>query len=255
MTEMGMMKENHFIFPDWDVPANVRAVSTTRLGGFSSGVYSNNNLAFHVADDPACVEKNRAHLKTTLALPAEPRWLTQVHSNRVVDVSRDALDEADEADASYGHGSSSPCLVMTADCLPLLLCDKKGQQVAAVHAGWRGLLNDIIENSLGMFDGENRDVIAWMGPAISQKAFEVGAEVYEAFVQKHDESRACFQPIGAGKYMMDIYALAKQRLNSAGVNAIYGGQYCTFSDATRFFSFRRDGECGRMATLIWLDND
>lgn len=246
-----MTEKGHFIYPNWPAPGNVRAVSTTRLGGFSVGVYGNNNLAFHVADDPIHVEKNRAHLNEVLSLPAEPQWLTQVHSNRVVDVT----DEITEADASYSHGSNSPCLVMTADCLPLLLCDRKGRQVAAVHAGWRGLLNGIIENSLDMFDGDRSDLLAWMGPAISQAAFEVGAEIYEAFVQKHDEARAYFQSIDSGKYMMDLYGLAKQRLNMAGVDAIYGGEYCTYSDKARFFSYRREGECGRMATLIWLDND
>lgn len=240
-----------FIYPNWCAPSNVKAASTTRLGGFSAGVYDTNNLAFHVADVTSYVVKNRAFLRERLALPVEPRWLTQVHSNCVVDVD----GGAEEADASYSQMSKTPCVVMTADCLPLLLCDKQGTQVAAVHAGWRGLLNGIIENSLKKFDGENHDVIAWMGPAISQKAFEVGAEVYEAFVRKQADARHCFQALGSHKYMMDIYALAKQRLNQAGVNAVYGGQYCTFSDESRFFSYRRDGECGRMATLIWLDND
>lgn len=242
-------ESSEFIIPDWPAPKNVRAISTTRLGGVSEGVYASNNLALHVGDNREHVESNRNRLKTLCRLPAEPTWLTQTHSNIVVNG-----DEAlCEADASYSDRMSQVCVVMTADCLPILLCDKKGQQVAAVHAGWRGLLNNVIENSLARFHGLSDDIMAWLGPAISQDAFEVGTDVYDAFVERHNATATFFKARENNKFLADLPGLAKFRLELAGVSRVYGGQYCTYSDEERFFSYRRDGACGRMASLIWLD--
>jgi len=246
---MKILESAEFIHPDWPAPKNVRSISTTRLGGFSQGVYKANNLALHVGDEVNAVERNRQRLKTLCSLPAEPAWLTQIHSNIIVN-SNDALCEAD---ASYSKQKHQVCVVMTADCLPILLCDQSGQQVAAVHAGWRGLLNNVIENSLARFLGSSKNIMAWLGPAIGKDVFEVGCEVYDAFVERHSEAADLFQLKEDNKYLADMAGLAKFRLNLAGVTAIYGGQYCTFSDEERFFSYRRDGACGRMASLIWLD--
>ena len=246
---MKIPESSEFIYPDWPAPKNVQSISTTRLGGISQGVYAANNLALHVGDDSEKVESNRQRLKTLCALPAEPAWLTQIHSNIVVN-SEDALCEAD---ASYSDQKNQVCVVMAADCLPILLCDKNGQQIAAVHAGWRGLLNDVIENSVARFRGSTNDIMVWLGPAIGKEVFEVGNEVYDAFVNRHEAATDFFQSRENNKYLADMVGLAKFRLELAGVSAIYGGQYCTFSDEERFFSYRRDGVCGRMASLIWLD--
>ena len=246
---MKIPESAEFIHPDWPAPKNVRSISTTRIGGFSEGVYKANNLALHVGDDSHVVERNRQRLKTLCHLPAEPAWLTQTHSNIIVN-SNEALCEAD---ASYSEQKHQVCVVMTADCLPILLCDQSGQQVAAVHAGWRGLLNNVIENSLACFSGSSKNILAWLGPAIGKDVFEVGSEVYDVFVERHSEAANLFQLKENNKYLADMVGLAKLRLNLAGVTAIYGGQYCTCSDEERFFSYRRDGVCGRMASLIWLD--
>jgi len=246
---MKITDSSEFIYPDWPAPENVRSISTSRLGGVSQGVFASNNLALHVGDDGENVRINRQRLKALCSLPAEPTWLTQIHSNIVVN-----CDEVScEADASYTDQINQICVVMTADCLPILLCDKSGQQIAAVHAGWRGLLNNVIENSLARFHGSTNDIIAWLGPAIGKEVFEVGNEVYDAFVERHNAAADFFRARENNKYLADMVGLAKLRLKLVGVSGIYGGQYCTFSDEARFFSYRRDGVCGRMASLIWLD--
>jgi YfiH family protein len=237
------------IRPDWPAPAAVQAVVTTRAGGVSQPPYDTLNLGDHVGDDPAAVNTNRERLCEALSLPAAPRWLRQVHGTCSVEASR--CGDQCEADAAHTRSPGVVCAVLTADCLPLLLCDRNGREVAAVHAGWRGLLNGVIEQTVARM-GE-ADLLAWMGPAIGPNAFEVGEEVREAFCSEDTAAEAAFMPSTNGRYLADIYALARQRLTHAGVAAVSGGEYCTYSDPERFYSYRRDGQTGRMASLIWID--
>lgn len=238
-----------FLLPDWPAPDAVRALQTTRAGGVSVGAYASLNLGRHVGDDPARVRENRRCLRLAGGLPAEPAWLNQVHGARTV-----AVDEAPagEADAAVARTPGAVCAVMTADCLPVLLCDDAATRVAAAHGGWRGLAAGVLETCVARL-GDPAQLMAWLGPAISVDAFEVGAEVRAAFVDDDPESAAAFQPgHRRGKYRADLYQLARRRLNAAGVTRIHGGDFCTHGEPERFFSYRRDGACGRMATLIWL---
>jgi YfiH family protein len=235
--------------PDWPAPRKVRALSTTRLGGVSAGPYTSLNLGEHVGDDPRAVSANRQRLQRRLG-QAEPRWLKQVHGIRVA-MDSDPVPEA--ADASVSRRPGTACVIMTADCLPVIFCDKGGTTVAAAHAGWRGLSAGVLEATLKSMGSS--DVMAWMGPAIGPQAYEVGDEVRQAFVVQSPEAAKAFAAGKVpGKWWCDLYALARQRLEAGGVKDIYGGGFCTFTDRERFFSFRRDGECGRMATLIWLED-
>lgn len=235
--------------PDWPAPSTVRAVSTTRRGGVSATPYASFNLGDHVGDDPGAVAENRTRLMQTLSLSAAPGWLRQVHGTRVVDAAQGAC----EADAARTGQAGVVCAVLTADCLPLLLCNSAGTQVAAVHAGWRGLAAGVIETALdGM--GEGKEIMAWLGPAIGPAAFEVGDEVRAAFMAQDASTQAAFRPSPAGRWLADIYQLARWRLTAGGVTRIYGGHWCTYSETERFYSYRRDGICGRMATMIWLDD-
>lgn len=238
------------IIPEWPAPANVRALTTTRQGGVSLPPYATLNLGDHVGDAPAAVAENRRRLRELLKLPTEPRWLSQVHGTRCCDAS--LVQGPLEADAQFTDRPEVACAVLTADCLPLLLCDAAGSHVAAVHAGWRGLLNGVIENSISTMaaDGE---VMAWLGPAIGPAAFEVGEEVRNAFLGHNSNASEAFQPTVAGKWLADIYLLARQRLAACGVTHVYGGDLCTFSDPERFYSYRRDGQTGRIASLIWME--
>lgn len=238
-----------WIMPDWPAPSSVRAVSTTRHGGVSAAPFASFNLGDHVGDDPAAVAENRTRLMQALSLPAAPAWLRQVHGTRVVDAAQGGC----EADAARTGRAGVVCAVLTADCLPLLLCNSAGTQVAAVHAGWRGLAAGVIEAALdGM--GEGKEIMAWLGPAIGPAAFEVGDEVQAAFMTQDASTQAAFQPLPAGRWLADIYQLARRRLAAGGVTRIYGGHWCTYSETERFYSYRRDGICGRMATMIWLDD-
>jgi len=235
-----------YIRPDWPVPAHVHAASTIRAGGVSEGSYASLNLGTHVGDDPAAVRQNRGILKDALRLPAEPLWLEQVHGNEVLG------EHGDCADARVVC-SGQVAVVMTADCLPVLFTDLAGTQVAAAHAGWRGLEAGILENTVLTMQAEPPEIMAWLGPAIGPDAFEVGDEVHEAFVQHDTNAANAFRPSLAGRWLADIYLLARQRLASIGVRQVYGGGLCTYSDEERFFSFRRDRETGRMASLIWIE--
>ncbi len=237
-----------FIYPDWPAHPSVQAVSTTRVGGISQPPWDNFNLGDHVGDDPLAVAANRQQLVQAAGMPDSPCWLQQVHGVQVVPASRQTCD----ADASITAQSGLVCAVMTADCLPLLLCDRQGQQVAAVHAGWRGLAAGIIESTLNGFDCQPRDILAWMGPAIGPTAFEVGPEVRQLFVEQNPQAVRAFRGSRGGRWLADIYQLARFRLSGKGVQQIFGGDYCTYLDAQRFFSYRRDGQTGRMASLIWL---
>lgn len=240
-----------WLVPEWPAPPWVRACSTTRLGGVSEGMYASLNLAEHVGDDPSHVVQNRRRLIQALHLPAMPLWLQQVHGMVVVNAA--AAKPGYEADASYVNRQGIVCAVLTADCLPLLLCDDGGTRVAAVHAGWRGLLNGIIENTVCALRRPGSQLLAWLGPAIGPKAFEVGDEVRAAFIAEDPAAAVAFSPSPAGRWLADIYCLARQRLARVHVAMIYGEHWCTVSDATRFYSYRRDGVTGRMASLIWLD--
>ena len=240
------------LLPEWPAPAAVRACATTRAGGVSEGPYAALNLGAHVGDEPRHVAENRRRLRAALHLPDEPLWLRQVHGTAVVEAV--ASRAGCEADASYTRQRGAVCAVLTADCLPLLLCDAQGTVVAAVHAGWRGLLAGVIENAVLAMQCPGARLMAWLGPAIGPESFEVGEEVRAAFVAQDAGAAAAFRPSPAGRWLADLYQLARRRLARVHVSAVYGGHWCTLRDATRFYSYRRDGVSGRMASLIWLDS-
>lgn len=240
---------NDWIVPDWPAPASVRALVTTRTGGVSAGAYASLNLATHVGDDPAAVEENRRRLRTHL--PAEPLWLSQVHGNAVARVGEAVAGV--EADAAVARRKGAVCAVLTADCLPVLLCNDVGTVVAAAHAGWRGLAGGVIEAAVRATNEPPARLLAWLGPAIGPQAFEVGAEVRAAFLAHSPDAAAAFAAKENGKWLADLYGLATQRLNALGVERVFGGGFCTFNEAERFYSYRREGNTGRMASLIWLE--
>lgn len=236
-----------WLTPDWPAPERVQACVTTRDGGVSAAPFQSFNLARHVGDDPLAVDANRARLQQQLG--CHPTWLTQVHGVEVVMANPDALHEAD---ASWTAQPGIAACVMTADCLPVLFCDRAGTRVAAAHAGWRGLANGVLEATLDALAVPPGEVLVWLGPAIGPQAFEVGPEVREAFVAQHAQAASAFMPSGrAGHFLADLYQLARVRLAVRGVEAVYGGGECTFSDP-RFYSYRRGAETGRFASLIWL---
>lgn len=242
---------SELIIPQWPAPANVKAVSTTRLGGYSVPPFDSLNLGNHVGDMPAVVSRNRQWLQQQAQMSTEPFWLNQVHSADAVVLP--AMENLPAADAAFTRQQQQICTVMTADCLPVLFCDRQGTQVAAAHAGWRGLCDGVLENTLQHFTDAGQ-VMVWLGPAISQQAFEVGDEVRGAFVQQQPAAAKAFIPgTLPGKWLADLYLLARLRLIAAGVAAIYGGEHCTFRQAEQFFSYRRDGQTGRMASCIWLE--
>lgn len=244
------MTEHDWIVPDWPVPLHVRSITTTRTGGVSRGPWQSMNPADHVGDDPQSVLANRAHLAATLDLPSAPHWLKQVHGTTIVDAA--TASEGVEADGSWTNHPGCVCAVLTADCLPVLLSDREGTCVAAVHAGWRGLAAGAIEAAVSKLQPIGGDLLAWLGPAIGPQAFAVGEDVREVFVGHDPRAAGAFAALPDGSLCADLYALARQRLAAVGVHDVFGGQYCTASDAGRFFSYRRDGVTGRMATLIWL---
>jgi hypothetical protein len=238
-----------WLTPDWPAPANVRACVTTRGGGVSAAPFDTFNLGDHVDDDPAAVASNRAHLVDMLG--CQPAWLRQVHGIVVAEADPAVVVEAD------GNWTATPgiaCTAMTADCLPALFCDRAGTRVAAAHAGWRGLAGGVLEATVKALNVAPQELLVWLGPAIGTSAFEVGVEVREAFVQQHAEAASAFVPsVNAGKFMADIYQLARIRLAAIGVTAVSGGGFCTYSDP-RFYSYRRSPRTGRFASLIWLQS-
>ena len=253
------MKPNEYLItPDWPAPANVRALQTTRQGGISSPPYDSLNLGGHVGDAPLRVTRNRLSLNSLL--PGEPVWLEQVHGTVVANA--DMAGCAPGADACIARRSASAlrpdsgqvCVVMTADCLPVLLCDRQGTVVGAAHAGWKGLAAGVIEATVQAMGVPPQEMMAWLGPAISQSAFEVGEDVRAAFVKADPQAAAAFvSGKESGKYLADIYALARLRLSALGITDIYGGDRCTYSEPEQFFSYRRDGVTGRQGTFIWLE--
>lgn len=246
------------IIPDWPAPVNVRALQTTRAGGVSAQPYADLNLGDHVGDNPDAVARNRILLRAHL--PSDPVWLQQVHGNIVVDAGQTV--GVPDADASLSRKVDTICAVMTADCLPLLLCDEAGTVVAAAHAGWRGLAGGVVEAAVKAMNVAPERLLVWLGPAIGSQAFEVGNEVREAFLAHDTEAHEAFEPspnlstqdaaLSTQKWLADIYLLARQRLALLGVERVYGGGLCTYTDAERFYSYRRDQVTGRMASLIWL---
>jgi len=243
------------ITPEWDAPANVRACSTTRMGGISLAPWDSLNLGAHVGDQLAAVEHNRQHLVSLAAMPSPPVWLEQVHGTRVLHLSGEQHGSLQpgslQADAVYTRQPGAVCAVVTADCLPVLFSSLDGKEVAAAHAGWRGLCAGVLEATLAAFASPPEEIIAWLGPAIGPQAFEVGAEVREAFLAQDLTASDAFLPAGE-KYYADIWQLARLRLTRQNVRQITGGGLCTFSQPEQFFSYRRDGVTGRMASLIWL---
>lgn len=239
-----------WIVPDWPVPRRVRALITTRNGGVSSGPYASMNLGLRVDDDASSVAANRRALRQFL--PAEPSWLNQVHGTKVVDAAD--ISTPVEADASIAASPGCVSAIMVADCLPVLFAHRSGSAVAAAHAGWRGLAAGVIENTVRALDTDPKDLLAYLGPAIGPAAFEVGAEVRNAFIAVDPAAASAFRACKPDKWLADLFELARQRLASAGVTRVYGGGHCTYSDPARFFSHRRDKVSGRMAALIWIDN-
>lgn len=242
------MRLEDCLVPAWPAPANVRALVTTRAGGVSAAPWDSLNLGDHVNDDPAAVAENRRRLRTLL--PAEPVWLRQVHGTVCVDAAQ--ANAGAEADAALARAPGAVCAVLTADCLPVLLCDEAGTVVAAAHAGWRGLAAGVIESTVRAMGLPGERLVAWLGPAIGPENFEVGDEVRAAFVARDPAAAQAFVAGTPGKWYCDIYRLARQRLAALGVRRVAGADFCTVRDGARFYSYRRDGVTGRMASLVWL---
>jgi YfiH family protein len=243
-----------WLLPDWrEAPPNARALSTRRTGGVSRDAYASLNLARHVGDDPVAVEANRAILRHAAGLPGEPLWLSQVHGVEVVEHTGIGPSLPSQADAAVAFVPGRVCVVMTADCLPVVLVDRAGTRVGVAHAGWRGLVGGVLEATVAALCCAPAELVAWLGPAIAQPSFEVGVEVRDAFVQKDPAHAAAFVPNANGRLQADLYELARQTLARVGVARVNGGGRCTYDEAGEFYSFRRDGgRTGRMATLAWL---
>jgi polyphenol oxidase len=244
------MTEPEFLVPCWSVPARVRAAMTTRAGGVSEGPWASFNLATHVGDEPAAVAENRRRLRDSLSLPAEPAWLEQVHGTRIAVLP---AEETRVADAAVTFTRAQVCAVLVADCLPVFLAGRAGDRVGIAHAGWRGLAAGVVEATLAALECDPRDIVAWLGPSIGPRAFEVGDDVRNAFLAQNDGAAAEFHRGRPGRWLADLPGLARRRLAAAGVTAVTGGDLCTHADPSRFYSFRRDGATGRMAALAWLD--
>ncbi len=249
--------EPQIIIPDWPAPASVKSAISTRTGGVSKGVYASCNLALHVGDDAGAVAQNRAAFMEQAGVPADVQWLTQIHGTRIVEAERN--DRTPTADGVITASSALACAVLTADCLPILLCSGDGKQVGAVHGGWRGLASGILRDAISQFIGPRSDLMVYLGPAIGPQAFEVGVDVLEAFFDnaltpEHADAiaQAFYPGLKPLHFRADLYALARAECKALEVDNVYGGEFCTYSDAENFFSYRRDGETGRMASMIWL---
>ena len=240
------------IAANWQAPPHIKAFTTIRDGGASGTPFVSNNFGQHVGDNPEAVAANRALLRQQL--PSEPLWLEQVHSTIIVNGDKtNSTAVIPTADGAITQVANRVMAVMTADCLPLLICDSRGQQVAAVHAGWRGLSNGIIEQSVAKFKVAPQDLMVWLGPAIGANAFEVGQDVVDCFVKKRPQDLECFTSVGE-KYLANLYQLARARLADLGIKQVSGGDYCTYTQQELFFSYRRDGQTGRMVSLIWIES-
>ena len=247
-----IVQEPDFIVPDWPAPAGIRAAFTLRPGGVSQPPFDALNVASHVGDDPRAVTENRRQLRESLELPTEPVWLEQVHGQRVVDLDRQtSFDSLGPADAAVARSPKRICAIQVADCMPVLFAAADGSAVGAAHAGWRGLAGGVLEATAQAMEIPHRELLAWLGPGIGQAHFEVGPEVRAAFLAADAGASAAFVANERGRWQCDLYALARRRLAALGVSSVYGGGWCTYADSAQFFSYRRDGQCGRMAALIW----
>jgi YfiH family protein len=238
------------IVPAWPLPKGVAACSSTRIGGVSQDAWESLNLGAHCGDNLEHVDENRKRMFAAGHLPSKPVWLEQVHGTDVLKLTGEPYTSK-RADASYSNIPGTVCAVMTADCLPVLLCNQAGTEVAAAHAGWRGLCAGVLEETVACFADRPENIIAWLGPAIGPQAFEVGPEVRDAFIAADAQAASAFH-IKGDKYLANIYQLARQRLNNVGITHIFGGDRCTFTEKGDFFSYRRDNTTGRMASFIWL---
>jgi YfiH family protein len=248
------------ITPEWPAPRGVRAAFTLRTGGVSVAPYDSLNLGARIGDSPEAVAENRRRVREKLRLPGEPIWLEQVHGVEVVELgfvgAADVVATGDRpltADASVTRGAGQVCAIRVADCMPVLFAARDGSVVGAAHAGWRGLAGGVLEATIGRLGVPAKELIAWMGPAIGPKHFEVGEDVRAAFTATDPGEASAFVANARGRWQCDLNALARRRLSTLGVSGIYGGGWCTFADAGRFFSYRRDRQCGRMAALIWIE--
>lgn len=245
----------HLITPNWSAPAHIKAFSTTRINGVSEGPYQGLNLGLHVEDDPKLVIENRQQLTAQLNLPSPLCWLEQTHSTRLIKIVDDSKQGV-EADAAWTVQQRQTCVVMTADCLPVLMTNKQGSFVCAIHAGWRGLCDGIIEKSLTEICNElnidSRDCLIWLGPCIGKNAFQVGGEVRDEFIAQDAQAVTAFT-VYQDRYLADLHQLARLRLAPFNVAEITASEQCTFSEPTLFYSYRRDGKTGRLATLIYID--
>jgi len=253
--------KNSYLKVDWPAPSNIKAFCTTRIGGSSLPPFDSFNLANHVEDQSGQVVENRNKLKRDLGLNDSPVWLEQIHSCNLINL--DLMDEQIEnvssedklqADASFTTKTNKICTVMTADCLPLLLCNKQGNWIAAVHAGWRGLGDGILEKTIETYTGNSSDLLAWVGPAISQSHFEVGEEVKDEFTKADTANLEAFISLDDNKYLCDMYLIARKIFNRYNIES-FGGDRCSFAESSLFYSYRRDGQTGRMASLIWIDDE
>ena len=235
--------------PDWPVPLGIRALSTYRGGGASSGRFASLNLGDHVGDEPKAVAENRARLAREAALPSEPQWLAQVHGVRVADL--DAGPPLEPADAAFTRQQGRVCAILTADCLPVLFAAESAEIVGAAHAGWRGLAAGVLEATVRAMHVAPERMLAWLGPAIGPEHFEVGGEVREALLAQDAGAHEAFKANSRGRFMANLELLARRRLEALGISRIYGGGECTYSSTDKYFSHRRDGNSGRQATLIW----
>jgi polyphenol oxidase len=240
---------SNYLIPSWPTPAHIISFTTLKTEGNSTGHYNSYNLAHHVDDNPDHVKKNRRQLIDNWSLPIEPQWLNQTHSTRVISLTEQIEDS--NADACITTDLNRPCVVLTADCLPILLCDQSGQEVAAIHAGWRGLLNGIIDNTVHAMQHSANHLLAWLGPAIGPSAFAINNDIKQQFMTKNPAYRQAFKTKNNTIYG-DLYNIARNNLKALGVRNIYGGDYCTYTDHSCFFSYRRQNITGRMATLIMI---
>jgi YfiH family protein len=250
MTARAHPESLQILQPQWGAPEKVQAAFTLRRGGVSQAPYDSLNVGAHVGDQPAAVAENRRRVRVQLQLPQDPAWIEQVHGIEVLDLDRSAATGA--ADAVLTRHPGRVCAVQVADCLPVLMSVRDGSAVAAAHAGWRGLAAGVLEAIVKRLEVEPRQLIAWLGPAIGQAHFEVGDEVREAFLAHDAGAAAAFAANARGRWQCDLVGLARRRLAALGVGAVLGGHWCTYADASRLFSYRRDRRCGRMAALIWL---
>ena len=241
--------------PEWPAPPNIRAVFTLRTGGVSGPPFDSLNVGAHVGDEAAAVAENRRRVRAALRLPDEPAWIEQVHGIEVLDLDA-ATTPAERsrcADVAVTRRPNQVCVIQVADCLPVLLTHRDGSAVAAAHAGWRGLAAGVLEATVASLAVEPAELIAWLGPGIGPAHFEVGDEVRSAFLAQDAAAMGAFIRNPRGRWLCDLSDLARRRLAALGVEAVFGGEWCTYADASRFFSYRRDGRCGRMAALIWQE--